>query len=117
MNSLCINSFYTRNALAEIHSFIPEKQKKGKDGVYEIFQKHKCIQSDPINVAGRNADLSIQSCVSDYKEEYLIDLMYNNKKLIEYFCKMMSIIQAESFPIFKRKRYKFENRPEVRSFF
>jgi uncharacterized protein YcaQ len=67
-----------------------------------------CIQSDPIDVAGRNADLTLQSRVVDYRPRFLQDLLYKERKLFEYFCKMQSILPIEAFPIFRHKMSEFE---------
>ncbi len=97
-----------RNALSMIHGFV--FLRRGMEGTLEFFHRHQCVQSDPIEVAGRNADLTLQSRVSDYKQEYLYDLLYKKRKLFEYFCKMMSILPIETYPIFRHKMKDFEKK-------
>ena len=97
-----ISSGDARNALAVIHGFT--SLKTGLEGILTIFNKHQCVQSDPIEVAGRNADLTLQSRVSDYRQEYLYHLLYEKRHLFEYYCKMLSILPVEMYPYFERTR-------------
>lgn len=99
-----------RLALAETHGFTSSELREGKEGVLAFFQRHKCVQSDPIEVAGRNADLTLQSRICDYRRKDLTDLLYEDRRLFEYFCKMMSILPVETFPVFRRKMRGFERR-------
>jgi uncharacterized protein YcaQ len=97
-----------RNALSITHGF--ELSRRGIEGTLNFFHRHQCVQSDPIEVAGRNADLTLQSRVADYKQEYLYDLLYKKRRLFEYFCKMMSILPVETYPIFGHKMKNFEKK-------
>lgn len=97
-----------RNALAMTHGFIHLRW--GIRGTLKVFEKHKCVQLDPIEIAGKNADLTLQSRVTDYKQEYLHDLLYEKRRLFEYFCKMMSILPVETYQIFKHKMKDFERK-------
>ncbi len=100
-----------RNVLSQTHGFAQLQQ--GLNGCLKIFKRHQCVQSDPIEVAGRNADLTLQSRVSDYKQEYLYDLLYKNRQLFEYYCKMLSILPVEKYPVFHwmRTRLQEKNAP------
>lgn len=91
-----------RNALSVTHGFT--QLQKGITGTKKVLQKHQCIQSDPIEVAGRNADLSLQSRVSDYNQKYLYDLLYTTREAFEYHCKMLSILPMEKYPVFNWMR-------------
>ncbi len=106
-----VSSGDARNALSMIHGFV--SLRRGKEGILEFFHRHQCVQSDPIEVAGRNADLTLQSRVSDYKQEYLYDLLYKKRELFEYYCKMLSILPMGVYPIFQwmRKRQSEKHAP------
>lgn len=106
-----------RLVLARVHGLSGTEQRRGKTGVLSVFQKHQCVQSDPIDVAGRNADLALQSRVIDYHQQHLTDLLYGERQLFEYFCKMLSVMPVELYPIFKHKMTSFAERDQVRSFF
>ncbi|MBN1499151.1 MAG: YcaQ family DNA glycosylase [Spirochaetes bacterium] len=72
--------------------------------VLEYIRKTGCIQFDPLDVTGRNADLVLQSRIPGYREEILADLLYRKRKLIDGWDKMMSIYPMEDWPYFERKR-------------
>lgn len=42
-----------------------------------------CIQYDPLNVVGRNADLVLQARISDYSKAMLEKLLYADRVLID----------------------------------
>ncbi len=95
---LIVSSGDARNALNAAHGFTSLLQ--GIEGTFIIFQKHLCVQSDPIEVAGRNQDLTLHSRVSDYNQGYLDELLYKKRHLFEYYCKAFSIQPMEKYPYF-----------------
>jgi hypothetical protein len=72
----------------------------GKDGVMQFFNKVGCIQFDPFNIVGRNADLVLQSRISDYKAKMLESLLYKERSLVDGWDKVMSIYPTEDWPYF-----------------
>lgn len=105
---LSVSRADARNALWVTHGFTQLQQ--GITGTRKVLQKHQCIQSDPIEVAGRNADLSLQSRVSDYNQQYLYDLLYTTREAFEYHCKMLSILPMEKYPFFNWMRTRLSER-------
>jgi len=59
-----------------------------------------CLQFDPVDLCGRNADIALNSRVSGYKKETLEELLYKERRLIDYFDKNLSIFPVEDFPVF-----------------
>jgi len=72
----------------------------GMDGVMEYVKKVGCIQYDPLNIVGRNADLVLQSRVSDYDSVMLERLLYEKRSLIDGWDKVMSIYATEDWQFF-----------------
>ncbi|MBU6999400.1 MAG: YcaQ family DNA glycosylase [Theionarchaea archaeon] len=105
---LTVTPSHARKALFHAHGF--SSLQKGIPGTLAVLQKHQCIQSDPIEVAGRNADLTLQSRVSDYNQNHLYHLLYQKRDLFEYFCKMLSILPMETYPVFNWLRTRMQNR-------
>ena len=62
------------------------------------------IQFDPISVCGRNPDLTLQSRVKNYRPEMLYNLLYRERRLVDYFDKELCIFPAEDWPHFARLR-------------
>lgn len=91
-----------RRALATAHGL--GGGRASKQGALETVRRMGCIQSDPIDVAGRNHDLTLQSRVAGYRPAHLDALLYKDRKLFEYTCKMLSIIPIETYPLFHSRR-------------
>lgn len=66
-----------------------------------------CIQYDPIDICGRNADLVLQSRVEGYRESMLNSLLYEKRRLIDYWDKNMAIFLVEDWPCFARTRSEY----------
>lgn len=76
----------------------------GKQGALEYVKKAGCIQFDPINICGRNAELTLQSRVKGFKKQHLSELLYKDRALIDYTDKELSILPAEDLPYLERWR-------------
>ncbi|TFG81411.1 MAG: winged helix-turn-helix domain-containing protein, partial [Erysipelotrichales bacterium] len=61
-------------------------------------------QYDPIDVCGKNAELVLQSRVEGFKNTDLEELLYQDRKLVDYYDKVMSIFPLEDWPYFHRIR-------------
>lgn len=79
---------------------------KGSAGVTEYMNKVRCIQYDPLDVVGRNADLVLQSRVTNYRSEVLFDLLYKERSLYDAADKMIGIIPTDDYPAMARIRQK-----------
>jgi len=93
-----------RNFLVRYHHLTTDTALSGKDGILQFINKVGCVQFDPLNVVGRNADLVLQSRVVDYREEMLYELLYTDRALIDGWDKMMAIYSARDWSNFKRVR-------------
>lgn len=82
-----------------------------EEGIKNFIRRIGCIQYDPLNVVGRNADLVLQSRIENYDKSMLDDLLYNKRDLIDGWDKMMAIYSASDWANFKRVRY--ERKAEV----
>ena len=76
----------------------------GKKGVLDFVRQAGCIQYDPIDVCGRNAELVLQSRVAGFTKQILYELLYEDRKLLDNFDKNLAIIPVENWPNFKRDR-------------
>ena len=76
----------------------------GKDGAYRYVRQAGCIQYDPVDVCGRNAELTLLSRVKGFKKQILADLIYRDRLLVDYPDKELSIWPAEDWPYFKSYR-------------
>ncbi len=76
----------------------------GKNGAYEYVRQAGCIQYDPVDVCGKNAELTLQSRVKGFSKTMLQELLYEDRKLVDYADKELSIWPAEDWPYFSSYR-------------
>ena len=76
----------------------------GKSGAYEYVRQAGCIQYDPVDVCGKNAELTLQSRVKGFSKTMLYELLYEDRKLVDYADKELSIWPAEDWPYFSSYR-------------
>lgn len=75
-----------------------------KQGALDYILQAGCIQYDPIDVIGKNAELTLQSRVKNFQKKDLYNLLYKDRKLVDYFDKELSIIPVQDWPYFHRYR-------------
>lgn len=76
----------------------------GKNGAYQYVRQAGCIQYDPVDVCGRNAELTLQSRVKGFTRQMLNDLLYKDRLLVDYSDKELSIWPSEDWPYFASYR-------------
>lgn len=97
--------------ITELRRFILIKQGllgehifSAKAGALEYIRQAGCIQFDPIDICGRNAELTLQSRVKAVKKSDLYELLYRDRALVEFPDKELSIFPAEDWPYLARWR-------------
>ena len=76
----------------------------GKQGAYEYVRQAGCIQFDPVDACGKNAELTLQSRVKGFTKGMLGELLYEDRRLVDYPDKNLSILPARDWPCFERYR-------------
>ena len=76
----------------------------GKPGAYQYIRQAGCIQYDPVDVCGKNAELTLQSRVRGFTKKMLADLLYKDHLLVDYTDKELSIWPREDWPFFSSYR-------------
>ena len=76
----------------------------GKSGAYDYVRQAGCIQYDPVDVCGKNAELTLQSRVKGFSKSMLQELLYEDRKLVDYADKELSIWPVEDWPYFSSYR-------------
>ena len=87
-----------RQGLLGKHRFV------GKDGAFQYVRQAGCIQYDPVDVCGRNAELTLQSRVKGFRKRMLEELLYRDRLLVDYSDKELAIWPSEDWPYFSRYR-------------
>ncbi|MDF2858146.1 MAG: hypothetical protein K0Q87_3997 [Neobacillus sp.] len=86
------------------HGLLGEYKFNGKQGVLDFARQVSCIQYDPIDVCGKNAELVLQSRIKGFTKGMLADLLYEDRCLVDYPDKNLAIIPVEDWPYFERYR-------------
>ncbi|WP_145414667.1 winged helix-turn-helix domain-containing protein [Paenibacillus xylanexedens] len=86
------------------HGLVGEHQYDGKSGVMEFTRQVGCIQYDPIDICGKNAELVLQSRIRGFSKNMLEELVYQDRLLMDYPDKNLAIIPVEDWPYFERYR-------------
>jgi len=82
----------------------PPHELEGKRGVVKYIRRVGCIQFDPLDIVGHNPELVLQGRVADFAPAMLQDLLYQDRKLVDGWDKVMSIYPVEDWPYFRRQR-------------
>ena len=77
---------------------------EGKEGALAYVRQAGCIQYDPVDVCGRNAELTLHARVKGFAKETLADLLYRDRLLVDYSDKELSIWPREDWPYFAAYR-------------
>ena len=97
---LTITSDQARQFVLLKQGLLGEYRFTGKSGAYQYVRQAGCIQYDPVDVCGRNAELTLQSRVKGFTRQMLNDLLYKDRLLVDYSDKELSIWPSEDWPHF-----------------
>ena len=100
MPMLTVTKDQARQFILRKQGLLGEHRFVGKDGAYQYVRQAGCIQFDPVDVCGRNAQLTLQSRVKGFRKKMLDDLLYKDRLLVDYADKELSIWPSEDWPYF-----------------
>ncbi|MDA3847047.1 MAG: winged helix DNA-binding domain-containing protein [Vallitaleaceae bacterium] len=75
---------------------------KGKEGILIYLEQISSIQFDPLDQVGNNTHLVLQSRIAGYKKQNLLDLLYEDRKLLDGWDKCLCIYLATDWIKFGR---------------
>jgi hypothetical protein len=104
MDKYRITKEQARRFLLIKQGLLGEYRFRGKEGVMEFVRQAGCVQFDPIDVCGKNAELVLQSRVEGFTKDMLYELLYEDRRLLDYFDKNLAIICTEDWKYFERIR-------------
>jgi len=99
-----ITNRQARQYLLLKHGLLGEHKFNGKQGILNFIRQTGCIQYDPIDICGKNSELTLQSRVKGFTKEMLDNLLYEDRLLLDYPDKNTAIILTEDWPHFGRSR-------------
>lgn len=104
MTETTITINQARRFLLLRHGLLGGHKFTGKKGIVDFIEMAGCIQYDPIDVCGKNPELVLQSRVKGFTKQMLYSLLYEDRALIDYFDKNLSIYKTADWPYFGRIR-------------
>jgi uncharacterized protein len=84
MSELLISMKVARRFVLGRQGLWPGRRWAGKAGTAQALRQMEALQIDPLNVVARNHDLTLLSRVTDYRSEYLGELMYQERAFFDY---------------------------------
>jgi len=94
----------TRRFILRKQGLLGKYRFAGKPGAYRYIRQAGCIQYDPVDVCGKNAELTLQSRVRGFTRKMLSELLYKDRLLVDYADKELSIWPSEDWPFFSAYR-------------
>lgn len=101
---ITLTNLQARQFLLLKHGLIDDYKFTGKQGVLDFVRQAGCIQFDPLDICGKNAELVCQSRVEGFTKEMLYSLLYEDRMLIDYVDKNLAILPIEDWSYFERYR-------------
>ena len=99
-----ITNKQARQFLLRRHGLLGKHIFSGKAGIMEFINRMGSLQYDPVNICGRTADITLHSRIKDYKQSDLHELLYTDRKLVEYFDKCLNIFPVKFFSVLLREK-------------
>ncbi len=93
-----------RHFVLSKHGLLDDYKFIGKQGALDFIRQAGCIQYDPVDSCGRNAELTLLSRVKNFTKQTLYELLYLDRQLLDYPDKNLSILPTEDWPYFARYR-------------
>lgn len=104
MAQLQLTKKEARRFLIHYHHLTDDTALQNKEDILSFIEKVGCIQFDPLNPVGRNADLVLQSRCPTYQKGEIDTLLYEDKKLFDTWDKNMAICPVKDWHYFSRAR-------------
>ncbi len=90
------------------HGLLGEHIYRGKEGALAFVSHAGCLQFDPIDPCGRNAELALHSRVEGFRKDMLWELLYRDRLLADYWDKCMCIVPVADWPCYERIRRDYD---------
>jgi len=86
------------------HGLLGEHKFHGKEGAMDFIRQTGCIQFDPVDLCGQNAQIMLHSRVKGITKAAFHELLYTDRQLVDYPDKNLSIMPVTDWPYFERYR-------------
>lgn len=93
-----------RHFLLYRHGLLGNRRFNGAEGVMQYIRQCGCIQFDPVDVCGKSHELALLARVEGFSHATLNRLLYEQRRLIDFFDKNLCIMQTEDWPCLEHIR-------------
>lgn len=111
---ITISKLEAKKFLLKKHFLFGKKTLRGKSDIFRFIKQVGCLQYDPIDVCGKNAELVLQSRIVNFNKSDLYEMIYQDRVLVDYFDKNLAIFPVEDWPYFARERELYSERGRSR---
>ena len=101
---LSISISQARQFILLKHGLLGEHKFVGKEGALAYIRQTGCLQFDPVDLCGQNAQITLNARVKGFTKTMLEELLYQDRQLFDYPDKNLSIIPIEFWSYFRRYR-------------
>ncbi len=110
---LSVTLLQAREFLLKKHGLLGPTPFVGKEGLLSYVRQTGCVQYDPVDVCGKSHELAFLSRVQGFHRELLREALYEDRVLMDYWDKNMSLVLTEDWPYFEPRRQHY--RQQTRS--
>ncbi len=86
------------------HGLMGKRRFEGEEGVMQYIRQCGCIQFDPVDVCGKSHELALLARVQGFSHDMLAGLLYDQRRLIDFFDKNLCIMPVEDWPCLEHIR-------------
>jgi uncharacterized protein len=109
-----VSGAVARRFLVTRHLLAPPRSLPAEPAsVLRVVDRLGSLQFDPIDVAGRNHDLTLNSRIAGYRRAWTDDLLYRDRVLYETYNKMLSLVPTAELPWYRHIWDRLEQAPLV----
>lgn len=98
------NLLQLRRFLFARHGLLGARRFRGPEGLMDYIRLCGCIQFDPVDVCGKSHELALLARVEGFSHAMLEELLYKQRRLIDFFDKNMCIMPVEDWPCLEHIR-------------
>ncbi len=87
-----------------------------RDSVLRVIDRIGSLQFDPLEVAGRNHDLTLLARIDGYRREWTDHWLYTDRRLYETYNKSLQIVPVAELPLYRYVWDRAQRRHEAEAF-
>lgn len=93
-----------RRFLLRRHGLLGARRFRGPEGLMQYIRQCGCIQFDPVDVCGKSHELALLARIQGFSHHMLDKLLYDQRRLIDFFDKNLCIMPVEDWPCLEHIR-------------